>query len=39
MHHRAPESLKEFYLQQIQRGSAGPQFDFMFHKNQKVIFL
>ena len=39
MHHRAPESLKEFYLQQIQRGSAGPQFDFMFHKKSKSYIL
>ena len=38
MHHRAPETLIEFYSQQIQRGSAGPQFDYLYYKNQKYLY-
>ena len=40
MHHRAPETLNEFYSQQLQRGLAGPQFDYMYFKKPKIyIFL
>ena len=39
MHHRAPETLEEFYSQQIQRGSAGPQFDYMYFKKPKIYIL
>ncbi len=37
MHHRAPETLIEFYSQQIQRGSAGPQFDYLYYKKSKIF--
>ncbi len=37
MHHRAPDTLSEFYSQQIQRGSAGPQFDFLYFKKAKIF--
>lgn len=36
MHHRAPDNLIEFFNQQMQRGSAGPQFDLLFHKKHKM---
>jgi glycosyltransferase involved in cell wall biosynthesis len=36
MYHRAPDTLNEFYLQQLQRGSAGPQFDYMYYKKTKI---
>ena len=39
MHHRAPDNCNEFFLQQIQRGSAGPQFDLLFHKRSKLFIL
>ena len=37
MHHRAPDNFKELFDQQIQRGSAGPQFDNLFFKKSKVF--
>ena len=39
MHHRAPDNCNEFFLQQTQRGSAGPQFDLLFHKKSKLFIL
>jgi glycosyltransferase involved in cell wall biosynthesis len=35
MHHRGPDNIKEFFNQQIQRGSAGPQFDLLYYKKKK----
>ena len=37
MHHRAPDNFRELFDQQIQRGSAGPQFDNLFFKKSKVF--
>ena len=37
MHHRAPDNFKELFDQQIQRGSAGPQFDLLFLKKSKIF--
>jgi glycosyltransferase involved in cell wall biosynthesis len=39
MHHRAPETLDEFYSQQLQRGSAGPQFDYMYFKKPRIYII
>ena len=39
MYHYAPSSLNEFYNQQIQRGSAGPQHDLLFLKRGKPIII
>ena len=39
MHHRAPDNIKEFFNQQIQRGSAGPQFDLLYYKKRKEIVI
>ena len=39
MHHRAPDNLNELYLQQIQRGSAGPQFDRLYYKKNRLYIL
>ena len=39
MHHRAPNTLSEFFKQQIQRGSAGPQFDLKYFKYSKFYIL
>ena len=37
MHHRAPETLIEFYSQQIQNEMAGPQFDYLYYKKSKIF--
>jgi glycosyltransferase involved in cell wall biosynthesis len=39
MYHRAPDNFSELFLQQIQRGSAGPQFDLLYYKKSKIFIL